>query len=523
MDPRRFLYLSSQRLDLYRPDPGGMQWLASFPAGEAGVAAFRQWLQDDRGARYTFLANLAEESFHNDTIPFLRGHDRRAVITRKLGQLFFGTPYVTALSRGIDKGRRREERLLLAALTQPAVLDPWLAALREQERPVSGLYSAALLGDALTHRLGLKQHERCLVLTVQDDSLRQSYFVGGQLQMSRLAPLSAPAPAGVVQLAALEADKLARYLASQRLWSREDSPALPAILLAPAAARPFIDALATNPEALTRLEFLDIAEAAQRIGLKTPPGEPRADSLLLELLRRHPPAAQFAPSGLRHDHRLWQLRTLLLRASAIVLLACLLLASRGWHESLSLHRETQQLRQESADRQQRYQALLASFPSVAVSTDTLRAVIERYRPLERQAHSSEPLLTAISRALDAIPQVELSALEWSQGPSLSDHTAPPENPTASETNQQSAALRGSLRMPPQATPREAMTVFKALIQRLGSETGGQIVITQAPYDLEPGKALRSSDNEGTAIQPQSFALAIQRPLPRAPVSPREEP
>ena len=80
------------------------------------------------------LANVAEEGHELETIPFLQGADRKALITRKLGQHFLGSPLATAISLGYEKSKRKNEKLLLSALTNPAHFEPWLKCLRRSRR-----------------------------------------------------------------------------------------------------------------------------------------------------------------------------------------------------------------------------------------------------------------------------------------------------------------------------------------------------------------------------------------------------
>jgi hypothetical protein len=113
-------------------------------------------------------------------IPFLRGADRQALITRKIGQHFLGTSLAAAISLGYEKTQRKNEKLLLSALTNPAHFAPWLQRHRTPPKsPLAGIYTVAQLGGQLLKKLGQNPAGRCLLLTLQDQSIRESYLVGG--------------------------------------------------------------------------------------------------------------------------------------------------------------------------------------------------------------------------------------------------------------------------------------------------------------------------------------------------------
>ena len=68
---------------------------ASFAADEAGLAAFGDYLQGCRSSLFYLLADVAEEGFQVEDVPFVHGRDRRSLIQRKLAQFFYGTPLST--------------------------------------------------------------------------------------------------------------------------------------------------------------------------------------------------------------------------------------------------------------------------------------------------------------------------------------------------------------------------------------------------------------------------------------------
>jgi len=71
------------------------------------------------------------------------------MVDRKLRQYYRNSPYCAASLIGRDNSKRRDDRFLFSALTNPDIVAPWLNVLVEHELPVGGGFSAA--GSDLRH------------------------------------------------------------------------------------------------------------------------------------------------------------------------------------------------------------------------------------------------------------------------------------------------------------------------------------------------------------------------------------
>jgi hypothetical protein len=67
------------------------------------------------------LANVGEEGHELETIPFLQGADRKALITRKLGQHFLGSPLASAF-RWATRSQAQEREAAAQRADQPGSL-----------------------------------------------------------------------------------------------------------------------------------------------------------------------------------------------------------------------------------------------------------------------------------------------------------------------------------------------------------------------------------------------------------------
>ena len=82
---RRVLYLSQHQMLAFRWHNGALSAEGEFLA-ETAASEFARYLSDHPKSLYSLVANLGEEGFHSDVIPYLQARDRDIVIARRLGQ-----------------------------------------------------------------------------------------------------------------------------------------------------------------------------------------------------------------------------------------------------------------------------------------------------------------------------------------------------------------------------------------------------------------------------------------------------
>ncbi len=511
MKPQRLLYLSSHQMTAYHWQSGALACEAQFSISETGQQQFAHYLAQHPQSTFSLLTNVADEAFHIETIPYLRGADRKAVLARKMGQAFFNAPLCASTSLGHEKSRRKDERVLMTALTNPAFLQPWLDAIRTSEAPLAGLFSLPLLAPILLKKLQVPQ-EPCLLLSVQDQSIRQSYFEKGELHFSRLTPLQHSSIGSIAQTFGTEALKLQQYLSSQRLIGR--SQAITAYVLAhPGAFKAIQNSCIDTPT--VRFNILDITECARRTGLKTVPPDTHSELLFLHVLMTNPPPIQFADDGLRHNYRIGQIRSLLQGAGAMTLIGCLLLSGKFWFDAHAVMQETEALRSEAALSRQRYSEVIKTFPSVPTDNETLKSVIDRYRIQERRSTTPTAMYREISRALETEPTIELDSLDWRIGgadPAAAGIIRQNADARAVPEDSESVIVRGTLRPGSSTNTRQLLTTFNRFVNTLRSGTTLQVDVLQQPFDIESGKSLRSGETSQEDDKPRNFSLQIVRKI-----------
>ncbi len=508
MRPRRLLYLSAHQMTAHLWRAGELVPEGQFPATEIGHDQFSGYLAEHLDSVFSILANVAEEGFHVETIPFLQGRDRQAVIARKLEQQFFNASLTASQSLGYTKDKRKDERLLLAALTNNEFFAPWLNVFSESGVALSGIYSLPLMTPTLLEKIGLAD-EHSLLLSVQDQSIRQGYFCKGELHFSRLTPLHNSSIVGIAQAFSSESRKLQQYLTSQRLIGRNQ--VLNAHILAHPGAHKAILSSCTDTPTL-HYNLLDIDECAKKTRLAAPPADSHCESLFLNLLATAPPRIQFANDDLRHGYHLGLVRSGVLGFGAAVLSGCLLFSGKLLFDTYTTRQESAALRTEANLSGQRYDEIAKAFPSIPTDYPTLRRIIDRYVELSRSNPIPSELYIEISKGLQTVPAIELESIHW-QHENL--ETGPPPlagrpQATPRASDKDSAVVRGILRLDGKSNPRQVLDAFKRLVDALEANPKLRVEILKRPFDIESGKSLKGGDILLKTNQPRSFSLRILR-------------
>lgn len=495
MSRKQLFYLTSDTLTAYDWRQGSLGTGQAFPASAAGLDAFAAWLEDPLAQRQRvpayLLTDLIEEDFQRQLLPHVRGKAGRALLERRLGQLYRDTPYRGSTLLGRESTGRRDDQRLFFALTNPALLQPWTDVLDQMRVPVAGIYSTSLLSFALVKQLALP-HEHLLLVTQQSGGLRQSYYEQGQLRFSRQTP--AIALDGVAVNIALETEKTRQFLTSTRMLARGD--VLHTVILAPATQISKLEQLCENGIEVA-YHFIDIQIASERVGLKTVPV--LADALLLSLLGKRSPASHYPPGPLARHRHVQRSRTTLYGASIALGTLAVIWSAVNLLGGLQDGAETTRLQQETASYQERYRQVMSDMPPAPARTQTMKTAVTVERMLSSQAPEPGRLLAILSAALDGAPQVRLNQLHWNAGPPGARTTSAPQPVQVAIT--MSSTLAGIPAAPAQALRleadvemprndyRSALAAITAFAQDLARQPRLRVEIEEAPLDLRPGVSL----------------------------------
>jgi hypothetical protein len=516
MATKRLIYFTATELRVYRRSRSTLDSEARFDTDEAGIEAFRAFLTRHRGALFYVVADLAGEDFHEDQIPFLRGAERRTVVERRLAQRYRDTRLAAAISLGIVKGERRNERLLLASFTNAQQFTPWLDALAEAGTKLAGVFSVPMLAPTLAVRLGGRQ-SRCIVVSVNQAGLRQSFIDNGRLRFARLEPTVNLAPDSLALFVRSETARLASYLGTLRVAPRDGTP-LKVFVVAPRGERARFEQTLTSDGTL---EFvtLELPEALDRVGLRSTPADSLGETLYLHLAARKPPDEQFAKLEERRGFLVWQLQRAIGIAGAVGLAACALYAGAIWIDILSVHGKIDTQKRESRSAAERYASITRTFPVTQTTTDNLKATVTEFRKIATRSATPEGMLAHLSAALEQFPEFELDSLVWRIG----NTEAPSRGARQTAAGAKAAAgasklaeileINGRVNAAQRSDYRDITEKVERFAAALGDDPSYSVVRTRLPFDIASEGTLTGDVGAHETGEAPRFTVVLAKRLP----------
>lgn len=413
---KHLLYLCNEQLCAYLWQGGRLTGGVCFDNDRDGVDDFMDYM-DSHGVHAAYmLADLIEEDFQRIHVPHVGGGAGRKLLQRRLLQQYRETPYRAHEVQGRETTGRRDDIVLLSALTNAASVQPWVEALEQLKMPLAGLYSTTLLSEELVRRLALRE-EHLLLVTQQSAGWRQSYLQNGMLKFSRLTPAidrdGQPADIGA------ETAKTQQFLTSVRLMARGN--VLQTVVVAPETdIEDLYQRCEDGPE--TGFRFMALEAAAAKVGLKTGEGPASglavglaatlADPMLLALLGQKAPPSHYTLGAMQRYYRLWHTRVNLYVASAGLAACCAVWACANLWQYRDATDDAARLKAEANQYDHRYRAVMAAMPPRVTSTANMRAAVNVERMLATQAPSPLNMVAMVSDALEQTPQIRLLQLDW---------------------------------------------------------------------------------------------------------------
>jgi hypothetical protein len=464
-----------------------MHWLGEFSASTEGLAAFREVVVKHAQLPVLLVADTVDEDYRSEILPHVRGHACAELLARKLRQVFRNARFTGAWRQARETTGRRDDRYLLAALTDTDWLTPWLSILHREHVPLSGITPLALACQHLLARLRVQQPHTLLAYRL-NNRLRLSYYQNGLLRFSRLIGTDTP-----TQTPGNAADEIAKtqlYLTGQRILPREAR--LHVLLLDPSGQLDTVQApLSADPAFSARLIDLPDVARALRIPVDflaaTPEIAPLA-AIAGEALQLN-----LAPSQLRQHHAEFRWRRGLNLAAAIVAATGLALTATYWLHAHDLRDQALQIQAETQRTDARHAAIVRNFPVLATRPDQLGQTLALATQINHSRLDVEALFMPLGRALAAHPEVVVKAL----------------------TLQSTSAGMAEITLDAQLSEfdgnyRAAMSRIDSLVGRLTTTPGiATVERVASPVNTAPSATLTGRTSGETAPEDTRFSLRLQ--------------
>jgi hypothetical protein len=486
-DHRLILLATPRQIGVLDWRPGHMHWLGEFAASEAGLAAFRQVLIKHAQLPVLLVIDTVDEDYRSEILPHVQGHARAELLARKLKQVFRTARFTGAWRQARETTGRRDDRYLLAALTDAEWLMPWLSVLHREQVPLCGIAPLALAYQHLLARLRVQAPHTLLACRL-NNRLRLSYYHNGLLRFSRLIGSDTPTqPPGN---AADEIAKTQLYLSGQRILPREAR--LHVLLLDPSGQLDSAQApLNADPAFSTRLIDLPSLARALRI----------PDSFLAATPEIAPLAAiagesvqlNLAPPELLQRHTEFRWRRSLNLAAGIVAATGLTLTASYWLHAQDLRDQSLQIQGEVQRSDARHAAIVRDFPVLATRPDQLGQTLALASQLNRSPLDVNALFLPLGQALAAHPEVIVKAL------------------MLQDTADDAAHITLDARLSDfDGNYRAAMSRIDSFVSRLAA-TPGVVAVERvsSPVDTAPTATLSGKTTGETRPEETRFSLSLR--------------
>ena len=489
------LFLSAHHLHAQQMVGGKIITQHEFNNSQEGRETFAAFLQSAKHPAY-LLADLIEEDFRQETVPHLIGSSRTALLQRKFEQFYRGTPFHQATLLQRQKTGRRDDDMLFSALTNPALITPWLAIMRAQQIPLVGIYSIPQISAPL-----VKDHPSNHLLLIsweKSAGLRQTYFSNHRLQISRLTPVHA----GLTFQNAVvsELTRIYQYLKSLSLLPPGQT--LDVHLLG--HSHDLIELQLELPRSADmRYDFVDLTDLARQHDIGYRFSDSDASQIFLPRLAARPPQTHYANAAHTHYFTLWQLRHALNLASGTLLLGMLLWGSANLWQSSSDTAEAASLKTLAQRTLHEAQKIALAFPNTYAPAADMKAGVSIMHKLNRYGSAPSGILHPLSSTLDRHPRIELDDLAWRM-----DATEPVAPNTLGDAPAQ-IIIKG--RLTDFANDYRAALSYLENFQRDLAAQGYQATVLAKSLDVSPNGSI--ADQHETQANALDFSLKISRKPP----------
>lgn len=488
----------------------------SYIPDEQGLHAFARFLEKNQHAPIHLIADAVEEDYRIESLPHTYGTARKALLERRLNQLYRTTVYRAASQIGREKDKRKDDIFLFQALNNPECIGPWIDVIQHLNLPLAGVYLLPLVSQFLLDKIKLK-NPHILLTDRQASGLRQTYFQDGKVRVSRLAPAPSLAEADPADIYAAETEKTRLYLLSQRLIGRDTKLSLLVL-----SAGKEGDAVCQQIGAEQGMECiaLDSVALGKRIGLREKSLREYPELLYMQLIAKCGIPVNLAPAAQTRGYLVYQIRSGILLASVGILLAGVLLAGNSFMNTLEQKALMDDAARQTRIQERMYEEVAKDFPVTPLTGDQLKIAVELHQAILDHASDPARAMRILGASLDVAQDIEVKRLRWVQTPDINTSDTGAKNKDARTTASGMGAqpgrlyeisfVEGEIRRF-SGDYRAALQSVNSFAELLRKDAAVELVeITQQPVNVSSQSNLQGStlDAQAQQIPAASFKLKV---------------
>jgi hypothetical protein len=487
------------------------------PAGQAG---FKEYLAQFSNVPVHIIVDAVEEDYRFETLPHASGGDRSDMVGRKLKQHYRNTPYVAAWLLGREADKRRDDRYLFSALTNPDLLNDWLQAIVAAGLPVAGIHLLPMVSAALLDKIETKA-TNLLLVAQHFNGLRLTFFRDRQFRLSRLTRGDSGRVENRARYFAEEISNTRLYLHALRTMTLDEQLTVLLVDRTDELAEVAEGVARDNPSLVC--VRLGRQEISTRLGVAAPLLEASPYAIYLQLLGMKEPPSNLAPANVTVGYQRYQARRAIYAGCGALAAAAAVWAGVNASQMMSLRGETEDAARETALLASQYAEITRQFPQAPTTAENLKKAVEIAQKLRESVHTPQRMLGIVSRAIETSPSVVIKEFGWkygtaefeAQGPGSRSAAGADAGPAAASglalARKESALIEGEIR-PFRGDYRSAIVTINALAARIAGEPDvAEVRVVKLPLNVSPSLSLSGNtvDNpEQTATATAEFKLLV---------------
>jgi hypothetical protein len=409
MSVQRIFYVTQSALEVWDVSGKVLLLVASFVDDDDGLRHFDAFMNENASGVSAMLVDVIEEEFALETIPKLGFRDRNALLERRVQRRFRRTPYRFAEVQGKVAAHKNELNVVLSAISNHELLEPWLQIVLRHRSPLTGVYSIPHLAPLLLKQLFTTARPVMFIAAHQGNKLRQVFMRDGYLRNARLSRATVAGDAAFAQQVVTETLRSRRYLERARLLRGDE--VLDVFTIADAVVQQQILAL-SNGDDLNRFSFVDPTVAAGKVGCADFQDESRCERLYLSMVTNKRPRQSYAVTGEKRYWYMSRLRKTLLAGgigiAAVCSVASALLLTDAWsvHDRVeNINSQVEQLSATLRRENKLFDSIRANSYEMKQAVDTGDFILENRVPVPW-------VLNQLGQVLGDYPDVQLRQLRW---------------------------------------------------------------------------------------------------------------
>ena len=492
----------------------------TFADNEAGQAGFKEHLAQFPIVPVHIVVDAVEEDYRFETLPHAIGSDRAEMVNRKLKQHYRNTPYLSAWRLGRDSGKRRDDRYLFSALTNPELLGDWLQAVIARGLPVAGVFLLPMVTAELLDKLEVKA-TNLLVVAQHAGGLRLTFYRDRQFRLSRLTRGDSGKMENQTRYFTDEISNTRLYLHALRTMTLDEQLTVALIDRGDALQEAAAGVARDNPSIeCVRFGRRDLAD---RLGLDEALLGASPYAIYLHLLGLKEPQSNLAPASVTVGYKRFQARRGIYAGCGALAAAVAIWSVTNLYSAWMLRGDTEDAARRTAQLASQYIEITRQFPQAPTSADNLKKAVEIGQKLRDTAHSPQKMIALVSRALEASPAIVVREFGWKYGTTEIEAggartaavagpapQAPASGAEPALARRESALIEGEVR-PFRGDYRSAIISINGFAGRLAGQPGvAEVRVVKLPLNVNPALSLSGNtlDNPEQSSSTAEFKLLL---------------